>query len=218
MIRVNPYSFSTKSYSKKNVAVPSVYSSRVSAPEVSFFGAQRLLPNGNYPKKLIKLISLDIDGTISDRLSNKVSDELKEAVKSVMSRGIKVILNTGRHYEDALKVAKELDLDSPIICNYGQYIKQNGRLIYENPIYKVDLKGDTLEYLANQMGIKKENIMSIGNDYEDASMFKKSGTAVFIENNYSSFFDGDEARPFANYITDNENYSGVALAIKKLVK
>jgi len=211
MIKVSPYSFSAKQYARKTVSSP-----RVSAPAVSFSGAQRLLPEGNYPKKLIKLISLDIDGTISDRRTNSVTDEVKEAIKSVMDRGIKVVLNTGRDFEEAQQIAEQLNLCTPIICKYGTYIKQDGKVLYKSPIDKVDLKGDTLEYFANQMGIKKENIMSIGNDVEDVSMFRKSGMAVFIENN-DSLFDDNYIRPFANYFTDNESYSGVALAIKKLV-
>ena len=62
-------------------------------------------------------------------------------------------------------------------------------------------------------GIKKENIMSIGNDLEDISMFKKSGIAVVIEGST----DFEEIKPFAHYITDNLNKSGVVLAIKKLL-
>ena len=178
-----------------------------------FCGTERLLPNNNYPKRDIKLIVLDIDGTISDRSTNRVSDELKDAIKTVINKGIKVILNTGRDYEDAAKIAKELDLNTPIICNYGKYIKKEGKLIYENPSNIVDLKGDSLEYIANMWGIKKENIMSIGNDLEDISMFKKSGIAVVIEGST----DFEEIKPFAHYITDNLNKSGVVLAIKKLL-
>lgn len=139
--------------------------------------------------------------------------EVKKAVKSVINKGIKVILNTGRDYEEAAKIAEELDINTPIICNYGKYIKQSGELIYENPSERVDLKGDTLEYMADNLGIKKENIMSIGNDVEDISMFKKSGTSILIEG--GSYFD--EIKPFANYTVSNLNKCGVALAIEKLV-
>lgn len=183
------------------------------ARNISFSGVQRLLPNKNYTKKNIKLISIDIDGTISDRRTNSVSQEVKKAINSAADRGIKVVLNTGRDYEEALKIAEELDMDIPIICNYGKYIKQSGELIYKNPNDRVDLKGDSLGYFANLYGIKKENIMSIGNDVEDISMFKKSGVAVLIEGNSYT----DEIKPFAQYIADNANHSAVALAIEKLV-
>ena len=217
MIRVNPYSFNTKSYSRKNATARGGTFSKVISHPVSFSGAQRLLPNGNYPKKVIKLISLDIDGTISDRATNRVTDEVKDAIKSVMDRGIMVVLNTGRDYQDTLKVSNELGLETPVICNYGTYIKQGGKILYQNPVDRIDLKGDTLEYFANQLGIKKENIMSIGNDVEDISMFRKSGVSVFLENNHY-LFDDDYISPYADYIVDNQNNSAVALAIKKLIK
>lgn len=180
---------------------------------IGFSGAERLLPNKQYLKRNIKLIVLDIDGTISDRSTNSVATEIKMILKTAINKGVKVILNTGRDYEEATTIAKELNLNTPIICNYGKYIKQAGKLIYENPSKQVDLKGDSLEYIANMWGIKKEHIMSIGNDVEDISMFKKSGIAVLIEG--SSYCDA--IKPFVNYITDNLNKSGVALAIKKLL-
>lgn len=195
MIKMNPYSLNTKS-SRQNI---------------SFSGAQILLPNKKYPKRDIKIIVLDIDGTISDRNTNRVSIETKKALTAVINKGIKVILNTGRDYDEAYLIAKELNLDIPIICNYGKYIKQSEKIIYENPSNQVDLKGDSLEYIANKWEIKKENIMAIGNDIEDISMFKKSGVAVLIQG--SSYID--DIKPFANYIADN--ITGVALAIKKLV-
>ena len=198
MIRLNLYKPNTKPNSRNNIC---------------FTGAERLLPNKQYPKKLIKLIALDIDGTISDRATNLVNQDVKTAIKMVINKGIKVILNTGRDYDEASIIARELDLNIPIICNYGKYIKQAGELVYKNPSNRVDLKGDSLEYIANIWGINKENIMSIGNDVEDISMFKKSGTAVLIEgSNYI-----DDIKPFANYIADNSDKSAVALAIKKLV-
>ncbi len=198
MINLNLYKHDIKTNISKNIC---------------FTGAERLLPNKQYPKKLIKLIVLDIDGTISDRATNAINPEIKAAIQSVINKGIKVILNTGRDYDEALIIAKELNVDTPIICNYGKYIKHNRKLIYENPSNQVDLKGDSLEYIANIWGIKKENIMAIGNDVEDISMFTKSGTSVLIEG--SSYIN--DIKPFAHYIVDNFNKSGVALAIKKLI-
>lgn len=208
MIKINPYNFNAKSYKNSRT------NKCVSAPNVSFTSAQKLLPNGIYPKRFIKLLVLDIDGTISDRVSNSVVNELKNAVAEVKKKGIMVILNTGREFKDAQKIAKELNLDTPIICNYGKYIKEDAKTLYENPKDDTNLKGDTLEHFAGQLGIQKEHIMSIGNDVEDISMFKKSGTSVLIENS----MDFDDIEPHANYTADyNANSSGVVLAINKLI-
>lgn len=180
---------------------------------ISFKGALRILPNKNYTKKIIKLISLDIDGTISDRENNKVNSEVKKEITKAIKNSIIIILNTGRDYNSAALIAKELNLNTPIICNYGKYIRQNRQLIYENPSERVDLKGDTLEYLANKYGIRKENIMSIGNDVEDVSMFNKSGISVLVENNN----DTTDIKNFADYTVKNTDKSAVALIFKKLL-
>lgn len=197
MIKLTPYNFNTNNRNN-----------------ISFSAAKRLLPDKQYRKRDIELISLDIDGTISDRRTNSVNPDVKSAIKSAIDKGIMVVLNSGRDDVEATIIARELDLTTPIISNYGKYIRQSGTLIYENPSNKVDLKGDSLEYLAKSLGIKKENIMSIGNDIEDVSMFKKSGTAVMVEG--SSYLR--EIKPFAHYITESFNNSAVALIIKKLIK
>lgn len=177
------------------------------------FGAQKLLPDKFYKKKPIKLIGLDIDGVISDRVTNSVTSEVKKAISDVVNKGIKIILNTGRDYEETEKISQELALETPVICNYGKYIKQKGQIIYENPSDKVDLKGDSLKYLAKLWKIPQKNIMTIGNDVEDVSMFKKSGTAVLVEGG-SSF---EEIEKFADYTVSNQTKSAVALIIEKLI-
>lgn len=65
--------------------------------------------------------------------------------------------------------------------------------------------------LANYLGIKQEEIIVIGDGTNDIPMFKVAGLRVAMEN-------ADEClKQDADYITGNNNKSGVAEAIKKFI-
>jgi Cof subfamily protein (haloacid dehalogenase superfamily) len=71
---------------------------------------------------VIKLLVLDIDGTISG-ISNHVKEPVKKAVKAAQSRGVKVAIATGRMYKSALRFHQEIDADCPLISYQGAFIK-----------------------------------------------------------------------------------------------
>lgn len=73
---------------------------------------------------MIKLIALDVDGTLVDS-ENVVSPENEKAVKKVLSSGIRVVLATGRHRDGVKKVLEVLGL-----CSEPLIIANNGALIY----------------------------------------------------------------------------------------
>ena len=50
----------------------------------------------------IKLIVVDIDGTISGD-ANQVNDAVKQAVKAAQAKGVKVAIATGRMYRSAVR-------------------------------------------------------------------------------------------------------------------
>ncbi|TAF57013.1 MAG: HAD family phosphatase [Oscillatoriales cyanobacterium] len=69
----------------------------------------------------IKLLVLDIDGTISGR-SNGVSEPVKQAVQAVQAQGIRVAIATGRMYRSAKRFHREIGSDLPLICYQGAWI------------------------------------------------------------------------------------------------
>lgn len=82
----------------------------------------------------VKLFVSDLDGTM---LPNKsaVSRENVEAVRRAAEAGVVVTIATGRMYEAALPVARELGLDVPIIAYNGGLIKSpSGRVYEEHPL------------------------------------------------------------------------------------
>ncbi|MCR4430287.1 MAG: Cof-type HAD-IIB family hydrolase [Tepidanaerobacteraceae bacterium] len=73
---------------------------------------------------MIKLIALDVDGTLVDA-ENIVSPENETAVKMAVSLGARVALVTGRHRDGVKKVLEVLGL-----CSEPLVIANNGALIY----------------------------------------------------------------------------------------
>ena len=70
----------------------------------------------------IKLLILDIDGTISGR-SNQVSSRVKHAISAAQAQGVRVGIATGRMYKSALRFHHEIGADLPLIAYQGAWIQ-----------------------------------------------------------------------------------------------
>lgn len=86
--------------------------------------SQATQPNAlNKPPKPIKLIAIDIDGTLLD--SNwRIPESNRLAIVEALSRGIDVVLVTGRRFDFALPVASSLPDSILLICSNGALIKK----------------------------------------------------------------------------------------------
>ena len=72
----------------------------------------------------VKLIALDIDGTLLDSRW-QVSEANRHAIAEAARRGIEVALVTGRRYDFAMPVARQLDAPLTMIVNNGALIRSN---------------------------------------------------------------------------------------------
>ncbi len=72
-------------------------------------------------------------------------------------------------------------------------------------------KSIALKALAESLGIKREEILAIGDGMNDLDMLEYAGTGVAMEN------AAEEAKEVADYITDTNDNHGVAKAINKFV-
>mgnify|MGYP001176941663 CR=1 FL=1 len=81
----------------------------------------------------IKLIALDIDGTVADG-DNNISPANEENIKKAINHGIKIALVTGRHREGVRKAMEVLNLDqeTPLILNNGALIYWQGRIVWKD--------------------------------------------------------------------------------------
>lgn len=72
-------------------------------------------------------------------------------------------------------------------------------------------KGNSLEKLSSILGISPEDVMAIGDSYNDVSMLKTAGCGVAMGN------ANDEIKGLCNIITDTNDKNGVAKAIYRFV-
>ncbi len=70
----------------------------------------------------IKLLVLDIDGTIAGR-SNQVREPVIQAVQAVQAKGIPVAIATGRMYRSALRFHRAVNSTLPLMAYQGAMIR-----------------------------------------------------------------------------------------------
>src|SRR3954469_4122664 len=85
-------------------------------------------PPRSNPPGPIKLVAIDLDGTLLDR-SKKVSERAATALKCLPNMGVKVIIASARPPRSGRHIYQELGLD-PWQINY------NGALIWGDPTQK----------------------------------------------------------------------------------
>lgn len=71
----------------------------------------------------VRLIVCDLDGTLVGP-DLTLSRRVVKAVAEARARGVVVALATGRMYRSALRFARALDLDAPLICYQGAYVRE----------------------------------------------------------------------------------------------
>ncbi len=68
--------------------------------------------------KRVRLVALDIDGTLADE-NGHIVDANRVAITSARETGILLVLATARAYPSAARFARELGLKTPIVCCGG---------------------------------------------------------------------------------------------------
>jgi hypothetical protein len=71
----------------------------------------------------IRLLALDIDGTLVNS-ENQLTGATKGALLRALSRGVRVVLATGRRYSRALPLVEPLGIDAPLVTASGALIKR----------------------------------------------------------------------------------------------
>lgn len=95
--------------------------------------------------KDIKLIALDIDGTLIDN-NLEVSKNTKNIIEELKGRGIEVALVSGRAHAAAKLIMDQFDIDLPIIShNGGKVTLANGKEI-KNEKFPIACVEEVLEY------------------------------------------------------------------------
>jgi hypothetical protein len=83
----------------------------------------------------VKLVALDIDGTLIPHGADSPPAPLRAAVGRLLEAGIAVVLASGRMFPGTAPVARSLGLDGPVICQQGCSVHRlTGEITHEFPI------------------------------------------------------------------------------------
>lgn len=86
----------------------------------------------------IKLVAMDLDGTMLSKEST-ITRRVKDVVAAVRAAGVYVTISTGRMFSSAVRFARELGLEEPLITYQGALVKDyiSGRVLRYLPLPRV---------------------------------------------------------------------------------
>lgn len=160
---------------------------------------------------MIKCIATDMDGTLLNSTSKSITEMNKEAILLAQSKGIEVVIATGRSYEEAVYLLEEAKIQCPIICVNGAEVRsRDGQVISQTPLNKHDVKEVASKLLKNDVyfeaytnkgkySIDKEKSISIIIDivmsanknanYEEAIKYaEKRAKSIHMIDNYDVLY------------------------------
>ncbi len=96
----------------------------------------------------IRLIALDIDGTLLDS-SSEIPRANVEAIEAAATRGIEVALVTGRRFDFALPIARQFGCPLTMIINNGALVKSSDGTTYLRRLLHRETARDVLGFLGD---------------------------------------------------------------------
>jgi Cof subfamily protein (haloacid dehalogenase superfamily) len=82
-----------------------------------------------------KLVAADLDGTLRAE-GQPFTPRLRLAVRRAQERGVRVVIATGRMYRTSAPFARDLGVDSAIVCDHGATIRnvQSGEILCQKRV------------------------------------------------------------------------------------
>lgn len=138
-----------------------------------------------------------------DRINIHVDPNLIQTLKREKPKIYKIVLmdenkETLSNLKNVIKSIRNIEIDSSWYNNL-------------EVMNKGVSKGNALKNLCNILGINSNEVVAIGDNYNDMSMFEFSGYSIAMGNAEK------EVKVMADYITDTNDNDGVAKAIEKLI-
>ena len=107
-------------------------------------------------------------------------------------------------------VAEILTIEKQLIAQYQDQLNiYKSQPRYLEVMHQQASKTNAIKLLMAKYGIKQDEIIAIGDNYNDKNMIEFAGIGVAMGN------APDEIKKVADYITDTNNNEGVAKALKK---
>src|SRR5690348_8493552 len=93
-------------------------------------------PTNLTPKRDIRVIALDIDGTLLDT-KHALTPRVEQAIKAAAAKGIQVVLATGKTRHSTVKLVEQLGIKAPAVYLQGLVIyDEDARITHQ---WKLDL-------------------------------------------------------------------------------
>ena len=152
---------------------------------------------------MIKLIAIDLDGTLIDSYGH-ISEKDIEAIKYARSKGVEVVLASGRPVQSVANYSEDTGSSKYVICGNGAilYDLKNENILYSNSIEKT--KVGQIEEICDKNSIAyqvitEDEILVKGFDY--ATQFFNSENARLPENKKTKIHMLDN---IFEYIVEND--------------
>jgi Cof subfamily protein (haloacid dehalogenase superfamily) len=121
----------------------------------------------------IDLIALDLDGTLLDP-QDQISERSRQAIGRALTRGVRVVLVTGRGVDLPIRISAELGLSLPVICCHGALTKDFGanRTLVHLPV--------PLQYAKPMIAYAEAQNLSFA-VYAEESFWRLEGARIVME-------------------------------------
>ncbi|AHI52489.1 Cof-type HAD-IIB family hydrolase [Spiroplasma culicicola] len=162
---------------------------------------------------MIKLIALDIDGTLLGS-RKKVTKQNIQAIKAAREQDIKICIATGRSASRVEPIAREIgiiDNNEYIICLNGGGIYQYDKDKKLQKIKETLFSIDDVKYIYDNAVENKINCFSYNEDPKSTYVIKNRGAFIWFMKKIS----GRKAFVYDNQKTDQKAYKVIAYGKKK---
>lgn len=148
-------------------------------------------------------------------------DDVQKYIEEMNNEKIMKIFicdNTKSVFNSIVKKFTEMqDLDILDVSHMSRKVIKHGTIDIPIEYYYTEIsikdvdKWYAIEFLIDKLGIKKEEVMTIGDNMNDKKMIKEAGLGVIMKGSTPVVTE------IADFITDDNNSEGVAKAIEKFV-
>ena len=167
-----------------------------------------------YKENLKKDDSKKTSITLVDNIPNYIKEMKNEKIMKIIVCDI-----TKSVFKSIIKMFTPVqDVDVLDISHMARKIIKHGSTQIPIEYYYTEIsmkdvnKWNAIEFLINNLNIKREEVITIGDNMNDKEMIEQAGLGIAMKNG------GPRITEVADFITDDNNNEGVAKAIEKLVK
>ncbi len=114
---------------------------------------------------MIRLLALDLDGTLMREDDQIISLQVRSAISVAQEQGTVVTLATGRMFDFVVPFARELDITAPLICYQGGLIQSSTSDV---PLYRATMNRSLMREVLEWR------------DYRSARVFLYADDQVFL--------------------------------------